>query len=239
MIKKGIVLAGGEGKRLASLRFDVPKPLVPLKGKPLVNFNLGLLARHGVRNVLVIIRPSDRSLYREWHKKHGKDFPTMRIEIVEEPEPMGTFGYFFHHLRDWTGEDDVIVTNGDEIKEIDLRAMHDFHRRIGTPATVALMKMEKPDDYGAVVLEDGKIIEFIEKRPNLPAGFVSTGLYVISPRVLDEVAARIPKEKRFLMFETDLFPVLARKKKLGGFACEGRFFDCGTPERLAEAIRSI
>lgn len=239
MIRKGVILAGGEGKRLKSLGLSTPKPLVSVNDAPLINFNLGLFARHGLGEVKIIIRPIDRDHYRAWRARYEKDFPSTRLDIVEESEPMGTFGYIFRHLRGWMGEDDIAVTNGDDIKEIDLRQMHDYHRQAGTPATVALMHMEDPADYGAVIVKDGKVMEYIEKRPNLPPGFVSAGLYVISSRALNEAADRIPNDENFLMFETHFFPALSAKKKLAGFICKGRFFDCGTPERLREAENSL
>lgn len=238
-VKKGIILAGGEGKRLAPLGLNVPKPLVPVNGTPLLNFNLGLLGRYGVHDVKAIIRPSDRAIYAKWSEKYAESFPSMKIEFLEEPAPMGTFGYFFHHLRDWMGAESVFVTNGDDIKEIDLGAMAAFHQRAGVPATLALMKMERPDDYGAVLVKEDKVAEFLEKRPGLSAGFVSAGMYLVSPAALDRIAARIPAGRRYLMFEKDLFPALAASGELGAFACEGRFFDCGTPERLMEAAISI
>lgn len=236
---KGIILAGGEGKRLQPLMLNVPKPLVVVKGTPLVNYNLGLFARYGIHDVKIIIRPSDRKVYKQWYQKYKSSFPKVSIELVEEPEPMGTFGYFFHHLRDWMGKEDVFVTNGDDIKKIDLQKMFDFHRRANAPATLALMKMKKPDDYGAVLVKTDKITEFIEKQPNLPAGLVSAGMYIISPAALKRIATSIPREKRYLMFEKDLFPILAKGQELGGFVCRGKFFDCGTPERLEKAIREL
>ncbi len=237
--KKGIVLAGGEGKRLESMGFNVPKPLVMIKDKPLINYNLGLFDKYGVRDVKVIIRPSDRAVYSKWQGEYGKIFPDMKIDLVEEPQPMGTFGYFFHHLRDWMDSENIFVTNGDDIKDIDLGEMEEFHRKNYAHATLALMKMEKPDDYGAVLVKENKVKEFIEKKPNLPPGFVSAGMYIVSPSALEKIAARIPPEKKYLMFEKDLFPALASDESLGGFICEGKFYDCGTPERFAEAERAV
>lgn len=150
---------------------------------------------------------------------------------------MGTLGYLFNHLREWTGNEDIFVTNGDDIKDIDLRRMADFHRRTGVLATLALMVMGTPDDYGAVLVKEDKIVEFIEKRTGLPASPVSAGMYLISPAAIKRAEKAIPPGKKFLMFEKDLFPVLAAERQLGGFVCKGVFFDCGTLERWGRAIR--
>jgi mannose-1-phosphate guanylyltransferase len=161
------------------------------------------------------------------------------MELIEEKDPMGTLGYIFHHLRGWMGKEDIFVTNGDDIKEVDLKAMLAFHRSQGTPATLALMRMEKPDDYGAVLVREDRISDFLEKKPDLAAGLVSAGMYVISPAALAHIEQGLEKGRKFLQFEKDMFPALAKSKKLGGFVTEGTFYDCGTFERWGKAIREI
>lgn len=237
LITKGIILAGGSGTRLLPLTLEVPKPLVTIKKTPLINYNLSLFKKYGVRDVKVIVRPSDRKEYDRWLREYRSAFPDVKIEVIEEPEPMGTLGYVFHHLRGWMGGEDVFVTNGDDIKDIDLRQMADFHRRTGVLATLALMVMEKPEDYGAVLVKKDRIVEFVEKQMGLPASPVSAGMYIITPAAIEHVAKVISPEKKFLMFEKDFFPVLAAERRLGGFVCEGAFFDCGTFERWNRAIR--
>lgn len=223
--------------RLLPLTLEVPKPLITIRRTPLINYNLSLFAKYGIRDVKVIIRPSDRNDYDRWLREYRGEFPGMNIELVEEPTPMGTFGYVFHNLCAWMGDEDIFVTNGDDIKEIDLGEMVDFHRRADVLATVALMVMEKPDDYGTVLVKEDKVAEFVEKRKGLPASPVSAGMYLVSPAAIRYMAKKIAPEKKILMFENDFFPVLAAERCLGGFVCRGAFFDCGTFERWHRAIR--
>lgn len=232
-------MAGGEGKRLQSLALGVPKPLIMIKGKPLLNYNLGLFAKYGVTEVKIVIRPSDREEYDRWHEKYRSEFPKTKIDLVEESEPMGTFGYIFHHLRQWMDGEEVFVSNGDDIKDIDLAAMLAFHRRTGAPATLTLMEMEKPDDYGAVLVRGDRVSDFLEKKAGLPAGLVNAGLYVITPAALDHFATSRQNAEKFLMFEKDFFPALAAKGLLAAFVSAGTFYDCGTPERWERAKREL
>lgn len=236
---KGIILAGGEGRRLQPLGLGVPKPLIPVKKKPLLNYNLSLFSKHGVNDVKVLIRPMDKEIYEKWYREYKKEFSHTKIDLVVEPEPMGTFGYMLHHLRTWAGSDDVFVTNGDDIKEIDLVRMLEAHRASGAVATVALMRMDKPDDYGAVLVRENRITSYVEKQRDLPPGLVSSGMYIISPSATALIAKSAAAKEKFLMFEKDLFPVLAKGNDLGAFVCEGGFYDCGTPERLEKAIREV
>src|SRR5581483_10658366 len=133
---------------------------------------------------------------------------------------------------DWAAGEDIFVTNGDDIKNLDLNAMKEFHRASKHAVSLALMHMEDPADYGAVLVRDGKVVHFLEKNKDLPPGLVSAGMYLISPAAMDLIEHSVPNDHKFLMFEKDMFPVLAKAEKLGGFVAEGTFFDCGTPERL-------
>lgn len=238
-IKKAIILAGGEGSRLLPLTLEIPKPLITIKKKPLINYNVDLFLRYGIENILVIIKPSHRKDYDRWLAEHEKEFSTAKIEIVEESEPMGTFGYIFNHLGGWMWGGDIFVTNGDDIKTIDLGGMAAFHARTGRAATVALMRMDKPDDYGTVLVEQDSIIEFLEKTPQAESGLVSAGMYILSLSAIEHVRPSIAKDRKVLSFEKDFFPSLAKAKKLGGFFSEGKFYDCGTFERWEQAIREV
>ena len=234
---KAVMLAGGKGTRLHPLTLEIPKPLITIKKKPLINYTLGLFGRYAVDDVKIIIHPEDQKDYERWKGEYAGEFAKMNIEIVEESQPMGTLGFIFHELRDWMDDDDIFVTNADDIKDIDLSAMLAFHRASGLPATVALMHMEKPEDYGAVLVSEHKVKDFLEKRVGLPPGLVSAGMYVISAGALAHNEDEIPAEKKFLMFEKDLFPTLAKTDKLGAFVAQGKFYDCGTFERWEQAIR--
>lgn len=248
---KGIILAGGEGTRLRPLTLEIPKPLITIRKKPLINYNLGLFSKYGVNDVKMIIRPADEREYGRWHREYASEFPGTKIELVTESVPMGTLGYLFHHLRGWMGKEDVFVTNGDDIKNLDLAAMRTFHKAQKIPVTIALMKMEQPDDYGAVLVTGKRVREFIEKRAGTPPGLVSAGMYIVRPAALERLAGGAEAgpapanaasgatsgAKKFLMFEKDLFPALAKTGELGAFIAEGTFFDCGTFERWEKAIR--
>jgi NDP-sugar pyrophosphorylase family protein len=235
---KGIILAGGKGTRLYPVTLETPKPLIAIRDKPLINFSVELFAKYGVNEIKIIIRPSDRVHYDKWHARYASEFSEITISFVEEQDPMGTLGYIFRNLANWMGDEEIFVMNGDGIiKDLDLNEALSFHRKIGTKATISLMKVDDADDYGGVVISDDKVSDFLEKKKGLGAGWVSAGLYIINAAALEHIKEQIPEDQKFLMFEKDLFPVLASSGELGAFTSEGRFFDCGTPERWAQAIR--
>ena len=236
---KGIILAGGKGTRLYPLTLTTPKPLVIVKGMPLLNYSVRMFVNHGVDDIKIIIRPSDREAYEKWLKSYTSSFPDTKFSFEEEPEPMGTLGYITHYLCDWIGKDDVFITNSDDIKNIDLTAMAALHKKTGAHATMALGRVDKPEEYGAVMLNGNIVTEFLEKQANPPSNLVSIGVYLLSPLALEYIEALRDRNTKYLMIENDLWPSIAKKGKLAGFLYEGKFFDCGTPERLERAAREL
>ncbi len=87
---KGIILAAGKGMRLYPVTLKTPKPLITIKGRPLINYSVELFANHGVNEIAIIIRPSDREHYKQWYKRYTSEFPNASIIFFEENEEMGT-----------------------------------------------------------------------------------------------------------------------------------------------------
>ena len=96
------------------------------------------------------------------------------------------------------------------------------------------MKVEKPQEYGVPIMRGDYITEFLEKPQDPPSDYVSSGLYILSPEILEYAD---PK-KEFLMIEKDIFPVVAKENKLAGIKFEhARWYDCGSLERWEKAIK--
>jgi NDP-sugar pyrophosphorylase family protein len=235
MIRHAVILAGGSGTRLRPVTLEIPKPLVPVQGVPIVSWQARWLARYGIEEITVVIAPKWRSQFVRWAEEIAKVVP-VKIVLHEESEPMGTLGAMVHHLRDrWTQP--IIVTNGDELKGLDLRALELTHQALKAEdarhgATVGLIRVFNPSDYGVAELDGDRVVKFHEKPAHPPTNLISSGLYLVEPSVFAEVDRSQP----FLMFEKDLFPRLAEERRLGGATLEGPWYDCGTLERWEKAI---
>lgn len=227
-LHKAVILAGGKGTRLYPITKEIPKPLIPIGGEPIINYLVNLFFGKGNVGEIFILTPKAFSQeFIWWRNRH---FPNKNIHFLEETEPLGTFGglwYLQKHLSD----DDFFMTNGDELKELDLSAMMDFHKQKKLAGTLALVQVPNPQDYGVVLCENGLVRSFLEKPENPPSNYISSGLYVLSP----EIFGYHPGPK-FSMIEKDLFPQLAQKEKLAGFQFQGDWFDCGTWERYEKAL---
>jgi len=231
---KAVILAGGKGTRLYPITKEIPKPLLPVKRRPILNCLIDLFYSFGIRDIALLINKDFREDFNWWKKRY---YPSTgsgqvpKIKIVEEKKPLGTFGGLWF-LKDWLKNNPFFLTNGDELKKINLIKMIDFHRKLNTPATIALVKVKNPKDYGIVICKRGFVEEFLEKPKNPSTKYINSGLYLLSPGIF-----HYHPGPKFLMIEKDLFPKLAKEKKLAGFKFRGKWMDCGNLQRWATAIR--
>jgi NDP-sugar pyrophosphorylase family protein len=225
---KAIILAGGKGTRMKALTNSLPKPMLRIQDRPILEHNIELLKRHGIKDIVISIG------YRgEQIKEYFGDGSQLGVSIsyIEEEEPMGTAGPL--NLLRGQLNDTFILMNGDELKDIDLEDMFEFHKKNKSTATLALTTVEDPSNYGVAVMNGNKVMTFIEKpsKQNAPSKLISAGLYILEPEVLKIIPVG------FSMIENDVFPKLAMNEKLLGYVFSGQWYDTGTPERFSKAQR--
>ncbi|MCD6232866.1 nucleotidyltransferase family protein [bacterium] len=225
---KAVILAGGKGTRLYPITYEIPKPLLPVKRKPIINYLVELFCQYNISDIAILISKDFEEEFNWWKKRF---FPRKKILLIEESKPLGTFGGLYY-LRDWLRSNDFFLTNGDELKMVDLKEMACFHRKAPGIATIALVKVKNPQDYGVVVTKSKLVSKFLEKPKNPPSKYISSGLYLLSQEIFDYHPG--PK---FSMIEKDVFPKLAKERKLAGFKFQGKWTDCGTWQRYSEAIK--
>ena len=226
---KAIILAGGKGTRLYPITYEIPKPLLPVKKKPIINYLVDLFSEQGIREIAVVINKDFKEEFDWWQKRY---YPKNKIKFLEEKKPLGTFGGLYY-LKEWLSNSPFFFTNGDELKKIDLKKMVEFHNQKSVLGTIALIEVGNPQDYGVVTCKKGFVKEFLEKPKNPPTNYINSGLYLLNP----DIFSYHPGPK-FSMIETDIFPTLAKEKKLAGFKFNGKWTDCGTWERYSNAIQN-
>lgn len=222
-----IILAGGQGTRLQPITYEIPKPLLPVKKKPIVSHLVDLFTKQGINNIILVIS-------REWEREFlsWRDEYCPQVEILIEEKPLGTFGAINSYFRGKILRP-FFLSNGDELKEVDLKEMMKFHQKHKALATIALKEVENPQEYGVAVLQGLKITRFIEKPKHPPSRLISGGLYILEPKIFDYIDQRASR----LMIEKDVWPILAKKRELFGYKIKGRWFDCGTLERWEKAVK--
>lgn len=224
--KKAVILAGGQGTRLRPLTLTTPKALVEIHGKTLTEHILDLLKKYNVEEVFLSIGYLKDKIMDYFGD--GEKFG-IRILYIEENEPLGTAGPL-KAAKDFFTES-FIVSNGDELKKIEIDKMFGVHKKEHALITIALTKVENPSMYGVARLEGNKILEFVEKpkKEDAPSNLINAGFYIIEPRVLDLIP------EGFSMLERDIFPRLAKEGKIAGFPFSGQWYDTGNFERLEKA----
>lgn len=231
---KAVILAGGKGSRLYPVTKEIPKPLLPIKKKPIINYLVDLFTSYGVKEIAILINKDFKNHFQWWKKRY---YPKAKIRLVPEEKELGTFGGLYL-LKNWIGNSKFFLTNGDELKDIDLFKMAKLHNKIKGLGTVALVEVEDAHNYGVVVCNSAKVECFIEKPENPPCKYVNSGIYLLNPEILTSPICEKIKNpgSEFLMIEKDIFPELAKQGKLAGFKFNGKWTDCGTWERYEKAI---
>ena len=232
---KAVVLVGGLGTRLRPLTETIPKPLLPLVDRALLDHILDHLAEHGVHDVL-LSSPHRAATFDAFIRARRRLNGHQRISRIPETIPLGTGGAIVNAVHCAALDESFLVLNGDTLTNIDLTALAAFHRRRRAVATIALTQLRDPRPYGLVVTDrDANVLEFREKPDQRIAGTVSAGTYVLEPSALDGM-----EPGRLASVERDLFPTLvAEGAPMTGYASNAYWMDLGTPQTYLKATFDV
>jgi NDP-sugar pyrophosphorylase family protein len=223
-VVEAILLAGGKAERLGDAAGGQPKALVEVAGKPLVAYQIGLLATAGVDRVIVSCAAGQGELFE-------RGLAGLGVEVVtaEEPERLGRGGGIRFAARERVEEGDLFALNGDELLDADFAAMLARHRETRAAATVAVA--QPPSPFGIVELVDDDIVTGFREGGRIPY-WVNCGVYVFS----EEALARLPERGDH---ETTTFPELVAEGRLRAFRHEGLWLTVNTPKDLRRAEEHV
>jgi mannose-1-phosphate guanylyltransferase len=224
---KAVVLVGGEGTRLRPLTETVPKPLLPLVDRPILDHVLDHLVAHGVREVIMSSPYLEETFHPFLEARSGH--PT--VTWVTEREALGTGGAIVSVLEH-VGDEPFLALNGDILTDLDLTAMLARHRSSRAAVTIALHRVEDARTFGLVATDHaGRITEFREKPPDPVPGDINAGTYVLEPSAL-----RAWNPGTYIWIEGEIFPsLIADGTPMIGFASDAYWLDLGTPEQYLRA----
>ena len=228
---KAFVMAAGAGTRLRPLTFAIPKPMVPVINKPVLEHTLENLCRHGIRQAVLNLHH-----YPETIKNYFGDGASldMKISYSHERELLGTAGGV-KKMEDFF-DSTFLVMSGDGLTDIDLTRAIDFHNRKKALATMVLKTVDAKFDYGITITDSrGKIRKFVEKPSwsDVFANTVNTGIYIFEP----EVFKYIPGDT-FFDFGLQLWPKLLKlKKPIYGYLMDEYWTDVGNLTEYRRGVR--
>ena len=220
---KAVIQCGGKGTRLRPYTLVLPKPLMPVGSKPVLQLLLTWLRRNGTRDVYITTGYLG-NLIRGFCGDGGRW--DLRIKYLEEPEPLGTVGAL-SLLRDELDER-FLVINGDVLTDLNLRAFVDCHREHAADLTIATARRTIRMDFGIIEDVDGAVVRFREK-PNLTQ-VVSMGVYCMEPKVLRQIPSGVP-----FGFDNMMSCMLDQGMSVHSFPHNGFWLDIGRVEDFQKA----
>jgi mannose-1-phosphate guanylyltransferase len=245
---KAMILAAGKGTRVQPLTYDLPKPMIPILGKPVMAYLVEHLAQHGVTDIMVNVSYLHEKIEEYFGEGHqfgvriGYSFEGYTNDVGEVvPEPLGSAGGM-KKIQEFGGffDETTIVLCGDALIDLDLEAALIEHRRVGALASVITLEVpwDKVSSYGVVVSDDdGRIRAFQEKPAQADAlsNCVSTGIYIFEPAVLDLIPAGQPFD-----IGSQLFPLLV-EQGLPFYAQKRQYnwIDIGSVKDYWEVLQSV
>jgi len=226
MIKRALILAGGLGERLRPLTDNTPKPLLPIKEKPILEWIILNLKKHGIKHVILLISYKAEQImgYFGDGSKLG-----ITIEYFIENVPMGTGGGAKIISKDF--KEPFLMLNGDNMADFDYNKMLDLHKRNNAKITIALYPVEDVTQFGIAQLKGEKLVRFIEKpkKEEAPSNLNNAGAYIIEPHVLD----MLPEGKSSI--ERDCFEKICPDGTVFAYEHKSQWFPTDTMERYQKA----
>jgi NDP-sugar pyrophosphorylase family protein len=233
---KAFVLAAGRGERLGELTEHTPKPMLRLKGRPVIEHDLRWLAAYGIREVMVNLHHLGEVI--ESHVGDGSRFG-VQVTYSREAELLGTAGAL-KAVEDSLRDGPFLVVYGDNWFDFDLHKLIGSHANNAAVATLALYS---PETHAHTGIAGGRvemdrarrILRFVEGREDFGLKLVNAGCYVIEPSLLQHIPSSLPCD-----FGRDLFPRLLRQGAiLGGHVIDGMCLAIDTPDAFANARRIL
>ncbi|MCX7714264.1 MAG: nucleotidyltransferase family protein [Clostridia bacterium] len=218
---EAVVLAGGLGTRLRHVVSDVPKPMAPINGEPFMKYIFEYLIKNAATRIILAVGYKHEII----QEYFGNSYKGVPIVYSVEDKPLGTGGAIKQAFA-FCQNENVAVINGDTYYDVDLTEMFDFHLKKQAEITVAVKPMKNFERYGCVVIENGLIKCFDEKKPT-KYGKINGGIYVLKKSIFGYVG-----ETAF-SFEKSVLE--SKSAGVYAFESDGYFIDIGVPEDYCRA----
>ena len=230
---QAIILAGGLGTRMKSISESIPKSMMLISGKPVLEHQVECLANYGIKEIILIINHLKSQI--QDHFGDGEKW-NVSITYYEEKEPLGTVGGI-KNIEDKL-ENNFIVLYGDVMMDVNIHRLLEYHKRQNSDCTLVLHPNDHPLDSDLVELSRAYQVVAFHPKPRDGSRYlqnmVNAGMYVMSKKVL----THLEKNKK-TDFGKDVFPVIHSKLRMFGYNTSEYLKDMGTPERLEQVNKDF
>lgn len=231
-VKKAVILAGGEGAKFRPFTYEIPKSLLPIKGKPLLEHLIENLKKNNIYEIILCIDHLAEKI-KNYFGDGGKW--GVRIIYSQESNTLQTGGALLK-VKKYLQDEAFMVIHGDILTDFYFKDIIDFHLEQNSLATIALTTVGKPSEFGQLKLHGKTLVNFYQKgeKKEIKSYLVNCGIYVFEPQIFDY----FPEDKTTFLLE-DTIAKLVEQKKMSGFVYEGQWFDVGNPENYEKAIKEF
>ena len=233
---KAFLLAAGKGTRLRPYTDTRPKCLIPIHGTPLLKIWIDLLASHGASEVLINTHHHADQVER--FIAGCRPHSAMALHTVYEPHLLGSAGTLWHNRGFVEGESDFVIAYADNLTNLDLAKMFDFHRifrSMGSVLTMGLIRAPDPGQCGIVTLdEDGRIVRFTEKPQAPESDLANGGVYIATERIFEFYRHVHADRGQVLDLGHHLLPLMTGR--MYGYRIDDYLIDIGSPRAYRQAL---
>lgn len=241
---RAVILAGGKGSRMGQEYADIPKPMIRLAGKPVLQYQIESLYRQGIRNIILAVGHKREVIQTYWKNRKNLPGEDINISFLSEEMPLGTGGVLFF-LKDILNED-FLFLNGDVLFDVDLERFRQVHleqRRKGALATILVHPNQHPYDSAVVVANaDGCVTDWLNKEEQRGwyRNCVNAGLHFLSPEIFPYLKGKgfLLKEEK-LDLDRNILKLLMKERRLYIYESPEYVKDMGTPERCRQVEEDI
>lgn len=230
---QAVIMAGGKGTRIASVANDIPKPMIKVLGKPVLEYQIRNLRRQGITDITLIIGHLGQVI-RDYFKD-GRQFG-VTIDYIEEVMPLGTAGGLWY-LKEKI-QDDFLLLNGDIIFDVDFTRLGKYHKRHQGEATIVTHSNNHPYDSGIIITDEKNVVRkwlHKEDERTFYKNRVNAGIHMLSPEIFQYFQDEAVK----MDLDRDILRKLIQHGKLVAYDSPEYIRDMGTPERYAMVIEDV
>lgn len=237
---KIVIMAGGKGTRIASINSEVPKPMIPILNKPILEYQIDCFRNQGFADIILVVGHLGsviKDYFGDGSKisaATGKSFD-VHIKYIEEKEPLGTAGALYLLKEELT--EDFLLVNGDVIFDVDIRKFYKFHRDKGGLATLFTHPNNHPYDSGIILADSNeKVTNWLHKEDKRLwyKNRVNAGLHMFSVNIL-----KVFKELKKIDLDREVLKPLIPSGELFVYDSPEYVKDMGTPDRFYSVIEDI
>ena len=228
-VRKAVILAGGKGTNLRPFTYEMPKSLLPIRNKPLLEHLINRLKKDSIRDIIVCVGYLGEKI--KEYFGDGKRFG-VKITYSEDKSSLQTGGAL-KKVKPFIENEPFLVIYGDIMTNISFRELIAFHEKEKGLATVALTTVAHPSDFGQLKLSGTKLVKFYQDSSPIQSYLVNCGIYVFKPEIFNY----FPQKKSFKL--EDVIENLVSQGKISGFVFEKNWFDVGNKKDYERAIKEF